>query len=346
MCVAAVGFPYAAVCADSPSDETNLPPLTPAADDATSQMLQAPGCPGPGPQCGQDMGQSWQQQQPGMCKDGPGGQGPKGHMMGPDGRMGGGHGPDIAIPDELKARMDTLRVSRDLLRDLWVKAVLARGDKPVSQVRDEFQKTNAALIDDIRKRGEAIREDMRALREGYAGARGGNREERAGGTDAFPGKGPEGMMSGHDPAFGFDGSIKAEIDADMVARLKALKEPLTAESFAKLQKEAFEAHRGEVEAAIDKARSARFEDGPEGMPPMMAPGLARMRDAMGHMRGASMEERRELRAQLREAMKLQDPVKREAAIRKILDDIPPSPAGQPQDGAKAPADDAKSPVGK
>ena len=317
LCVAAFGVPYTAVSADSPSDETFLPPPPPP----NSQ-------PGGQPQCVPEMGQGGAMQ-PGMCP-----QGPNGPMMGPEGRRGG-PGFEAFLPDELKARIETLRKNREQLRDLWQKAVLSRGDKPVVQVREEFKKTNAALIADIKKSDEAIREDIRALQTGFEKDHADDREER--------GKGPEGRMTPGAGPFGMDDTIKAKIDADIVEHIKALKEPLTTEVFAKIAREVIESHRNELEERFDKERAEHFGDMPNGMPlPMMAPELARMRDAMGHMRGSSFEERRELRAQLREAMKIQDQTAREAAIKKILDDKPVAPEGPAPDGAKAPEGESES----
>ena len=76
------------------------------------------------------------------------------------------------------------------------------------------------------------------------------------------------------------------------------------------------------------------------MPPSMPPQLARMRDAMGQMRRAPFGDRQQIRSRLRDAMKIQDQAKREAALKKIMEEMDPEesePEDAPQDtrGAKA-----------
>ncbi|HNX05584.1 MAG TPA: hypothetical protein PKI32_08775, partial [Opitutales bacterium] len=227
------------------------------------------------------------------------------------------------LPDELKARMENVRGQRRELNLLWAKAVASRGDKSVADTRADFNRVNAAAIAKLSADEQTLREDIAAIRDGYAGE---GREDvpmsRFGAVKDDSGPGPMDEMPGPP-----EGNLRKVIEAEIVARIGALKEPLTADSYSKIVREVFSSHRREF------VESMRNRQGP-GMGPM-APDLARMRDAMNHMRDASWGEKREFRSELRAAMKIQDQQAREAAVRQILDkyavdsdeskDAPPAP---------------------
>jgi hypothetical protein len=214
------------------------------------------------------------------------------------------------LPKEIRDRMDALRTDRETLAELWQKAVLARGDKPVDTLRDDFAKANAELIAKIDKSGKSIQEDMRALREGY---------------DKDGAKCP---MMDDEVAYGFkdEGAgphlmkvFVNRLDEDIVAEIQALKEPLTVEKFAEIRARVIAQHSRNLDMAFG---CQSFSDQPFGMHEMMPPmdpALSRMRKEMRGMHGEKLEARKELRNQLREAMKIKDAAKREAAVKKILD---------------------------
>jgi hypothetical protein len=236
------------------------------------------------------------------------------------------------VPDEVKARMETVRKNRDQLRDLWVKAVTTRGDKTIVQVKEEFLKTNAALIADTKKLDQSVRDDMKAIREGFD-------EKACDMPNEGMGQKMNGpnhcMMPGAGPLSNDENGIKDTLDAEIVIQINALKAPLTAETFAKIRQDVMAKHREEFE----KNFSNETMDRPN-MPEMMPPPLARMRDAMCQMRGAPLGDRQQLRTQIREAMKIQDQAKREAAIKKILDDMEPEGQSAENAGHNPPAKDS------
>ena len=247
------------------------------------------------------------------------------------GRMDGGNGcmapshdrpsfrHDATMPKEVRDRIDALRADRKSLGELWEKAVLARGDKPVDELRDAFAKDNAALISKIDKSESAIRADIKALREGYA----------KDGKTCFTG--PDGgEMGRYGPANMPFGGCKPDktfeqVDADMVASIVALKQPLTLEEFRKIRDEAIAKNRKSLDQAFEKGgmygMPMDMRDGGPRMHRPMSPELAHMRDEMGHMRG-DFGAKRELRTRLREAMKIQDQAQREAAVKAILEATP------------------------
>jgi hypothetical protein len=233
-------------------------------------------------------------------------------------------GPHFEMPKELKDRLDALQSDREALGDLWVKAVLARGDKPIAAVREEFAKANAAFISKIEKSDKSIKEDMDALRSGF--------DEHKGAADNRPLKyGEEGEMASSgmqqscgEAPFDSDRNLIGKIDSDLIAAINARKEPLTLEAFAKMRAAAISKNRQELDKQFGVRPLGMRYGMREGMPmlmPPMDPALAHMRDEMGNMRGGNMQARHELRAQLREAMKIQDQAKREAAIKQILKDM-------------------------
>lgn len=240
------------------------------------------------------------------------------HMGAPYGR-GQMHGP--MMHKEIRDRMDALREDVKTLSDLWVAAVLARGDKSISTVREEFSKTNAELIARIEKAGKSIKEDVAAIREGF--------DKRVNECLQSAGKvsAPRfGMMAGKP-----NPEVMSKIDADIVESIRALKNPLTVEEFEAIRDGAVEKYR----AAIDAANGDRFlpnmpfgmgmHEGLHGRMQPMDPALSRMRDQMHNMRGERLNDRREMRGQLREAMKIKNQAEREEALKKILDKMTNSP---------------------
>jgi hypothetical protein len=240
------------------------------------------------------------------------------------------------LPKEIKDRIDALHADRDALKDLWVTAVISRGDTPIATVRDAFAKTNEELISKIDKSDKSIKDDIEALRNGFDQGKEGACAPKCDAGEMAP-AGMD-MPFGNAP-FGSDQELVAKIDADVVAAIKALKEPLTVEAFAKIRDEAISRNRQELDKTFGDHRANPHFGMQGGMPmmmPPMDPALARMRDEMGHMRGEGLHAKSEMRAQLREAMKIQDQAKREAAVKKILDDM-----AEGRDAEKAPSPASK-----
>ena len=309
-------FAYAGDKAQTPPCPQSSEPMSCAAPAAPSDdqnpMPPPPEGNGPGAMCG--MGQ--------------GGYGNPGPMM-HEGRGPAMRGFD-RLPKELRDRIDNCRSDREALRDLWVKAVLARGDKSVSSVREEFAKANASLISKIEKEETSIREDIAAIHEGAAPAMGCSPLASRLGKAAHGGM-PMGFAS--------DRELVRRIDSEIVSSITALKEPLTVEKYEEIRNAAI--------AKNIKDFDRRFGDMPMHRPDMMGgmhmmppmdPHLARMRDEMGAMRCENPMLRHDLRLQLREAMKIKDPVEREAAIKKVLDNMNDGPEEAP-----APAEPPASP---
>ena len=237
------------------------------------------------------------------------------------------------LPEELKARVDALRAERQSLRALWIQAVVNRGEKPVETLRADFARDNAAAIAKLQADEKALREDALAIREGFENDAPGDAHRPHFGRGE-PGNGP-GPLPGSvgELAGPPDGTVRAAIESDIVARITALKEPLTVETYSKIVREVLASHRRDIVEAM--------RDGPgPGMGPM-APDLARMRDAMTHMRDASWSEKRAFRSELRTAMKIQDPKAREEAVRRVLEKY----SDAPDDPKDAPAKDAPAPEG-
>jgi hypothetical protein len=261
--------------------------------------------------------------------------------MGPGGfdnpgpMMHAGYGPAMhgfdRLPKEMRDRIETLRSDREALHDLWVKAVLARGDKSVSSVREEFAKANAPILSKIEKEEASIHEDIAAIREGAAPAM----ECLPPSAPKFE-KAPDGAMR---MGFASDRELARRIDSEIVWAITALKEPLTVEKFEEIRDAAIARNIKDFDRRFGEMPMPRPDmmGGMHMMPPM-DPHLAHMRDEMGHMRSENPLLRHDLRLQLREAMKIKDPVEREAAIKKVLDSMNDGPdeAPEPSEPPSAP----------
>ncbi len=261
--------------------------------------------------------------------------GPMGHgPMGPSGtdacgRNGPGpHGmqfmnpPRDSVPEALKARMESVRAECREIRELWAKAVATRGEKSIEDLRKDFARDNAAAIAKMKADAKSLADDLRACREGFEP---GNSPDM---DDAMPGAC---AMPDVPPPFG-KGQLRGQIENEVVARINALKEPLTVETYSTIVREVMAAHRGDFVDA--------FRDGPRHEMGPMAPDLARMREAMCKMRDASWMEKRQFRSELRNAMKIEDARQREEAVRKVLDKFAddseePTPPPAPEAPAKA-----------
>jgi len=192
------------------------------------------------------------------------------------------------VPEALKARMEGVRAECSALRELWTKAVSARGEKSIEDLRKDFARDNAAAIAKMKADAKALKEDLRACREGFDPKNTPDMHVDMPGAFGMPD-----MM----PPFG-DGKLRAKIEADVVTRINALKEPLTVDAYSKIVREVMAEHRGDFAEAF--RNGPRHEMGP------MAPNLAHMREAMCKMRDASWMEKRQFRNELRSAMKIED----------------------------------------
>ena len=231
--------------------------------------------------------------------------------------------PRDSVPEALKARMESVRAECREVRELWAKAVAARGEKAIEDLRKDFARDNAAAIAKMKADAKSLADDLRACREGFEPGNGPDMD------DAMPGACP---MPDVPPPFG-KGKLRGQIENEVVTRINALKEPLTVETYSTIVSEVMAAHRRDFVDA--------FRNGPGHEMGPMAPDLARMREAMSKMRDASWMDKRQFRSELRAAMKIEDARQREEAVRKVLDkyaeepdEATPPPAPEPPAKAK------------
>jgi uncharacterized protein YjiS (DUF1127 family) len=229
--------------------------------------------------------------------------------------------PPPGLPEELKARMESVRTECREIRELWAKAVAARGEKSIEDLRKDFARDNAAAIAKMKADAKALKEDLRACREGFGPKNAPDMHMEMPGMTDMPGMPDMPMHFGN-------GQLRSEIENDVVTRINALKEPLTVDAYSRIVREVMAEHRGDFAEA--------FRNGPAyGMGPM-APDLAHMREAMCKMRDASWMEKRQFRNELRKAMKIEDVHQREEAVRKVLEKY----SQEPEEPATPPAPEA------
>lgn len=294
--------------------QTSSSPVGEGGPESATPASATPACPNPGmgqamgrgPGLGQGMKAGMRMgpgQGTGMCALPGSGTGPRmgcgPNMASPDNMC---PGMDL-LPDEIKARMETVRAERRDLCQAWAKAVASRGETSVTDLRAAFNRDNGTAIAQYDAERAKLAQDMDAIRQGY---------------DAHVGEPPAPAMKGGDadeipfvtPGPG-NGRLRAAIETDIVTRINAQTKPLTAETYAGIVGEVLAEHRRDIAGA--------FRNPPCPAMGPMAPDLARMREEMGRVRDSSWGgQRRALRAQLRAAMQIQDARAREEAVREVL----------------------------
>jgi|GEM_PF-3920884 len=262
-----------------------------------------PMMPGMGPMNGLGMGQG---QGLGMGRMNGRGMGP----MNGSGMQRFGKGP--CIPEPFLSRMEAQHVEGMALRQAWVEAVAARGDKPVEEVKAAFLKANAAKIAKLEAEAQHLREDMEAIRKGLD----------------LPFKKGMGRMNadpmGADPEDDFaPQELRTQIATEMAQKLNKVKGVITPEILEQIRKDVFAKHSEEFGDAFRYGIMQKFGrmDGMMPPPPHMMPELARMRKAMGDTRNVSVRDRKEFRKCIRNAMRIENAAEREAAIDALLSEL-------------------------
>jgi len=230
-------------------------------------------------------------------------------------------GADCPVPDAFKTRMEDLRTQIGTLRQQWIDAVAARGDKSIEDLKAGFNTEHADQIAKLMQDGQRLREDLEAVRDGLdlpfipgAGRKwtGAPQEHAMWAGRPF---GYFGMGADEDMA---PGKLRGTIDAEMATALNDMKGQITPEALEQLRKDEFSKHREDLATAMKQFRGKGMMSPPA---PGMTPELARMRKAMCDLDKLSVRDRREFRQGIRKAMQIEDPVKREAAMDKLVSNL-------------------------
>ncbi|MFA5257896.1 MAG: hypothetical protein WC360_07090 [Opitutales bacterium] len=290
-------FLFAAPRGDANPDQAPVP--------GTPSMVDQGAMPGPGI-CPQGMkGAGQHSMKPGKGNDGAMG-GMRGMQM-RGMRPGEGRGEGCIIPDAFKTRMNDLRAQTDAISQQWAEAVAARGTKSIEDLKAEFVKTNADALAKLKADNQRLNEDLKAIREGLDLPRAGRMW-----AGNHPGRPEMGMEDGMAPD-----ALRDTINTEIAAALNAQKGQITPATLEQIRKDVFAKHSEEFSKAMRQFRGNAMMP----PPPQMTPELARMREAMCDLRKLSIRDRRQFRAGIRQAMQIEDPTAREAAIDKLVSEL-------------------------